>query len=131
MQIHSKKQKTKKENLLISKKLSKVSKICFVLLMLEPNDPKSPPPNVVLNLPSPKYLIKLFVLFVVVVVVVIFGCCADDEAVKLAVAEEEEHEEESSFILSRLATTTSCSRSKSKVCACDAGYTINNTMIKQ
>lgn len=109
--------------------------------MLEPNEPKSPtptpppPPNVVFNLPSPKYLNKLFVLFdvsiVVLVVVVVIGSADDDEADKLTVAEEEEHEEESSFILSRLATTTSCSRSKSKVCACDAGYTINNTMIKQ
>lgn len=36
-----------------------------------------------------------------------------------------EHVEESSFILSRLAITTSSSRSNSKVCACDAGYQNN------
>lgn len=36
--------------------------------------------------------------------------------------EHAEEEELRSFILSRFATTTSCSRSNSKVCACNAEY---------
>lgn len=70
---------------------------------------------------------------VVVVVIDNCGCGGDDEGsggvggvdVVHVDANDDgyaEYVEESSFILSRLATTTSCSRSNSKVCACDAGY---------
>lgn len=65
---------------------------------------------------------------------VTFDICDDvDDAVEVTVATHigdvcdgtiaREHvvEEESSFILSIFATTSSCSRSKSIVCACDAG----------
>lgn len=68
-----------------------------------------------------------------VVVVVVIDSCGDDDGsggvggvdVVHVEANDDgyaEYVEESSFILSRLATTTSCSRSNSKVCACDAGY---------
>lgn len=64
--------------------------------------------------------VRNFVELLVLLFVVEFKDDAED-ADALHV-EEEEEEEQSSFILSRFSITTSCSRSNSKVCACDAGF---------